>query len=116
MFTLDSRKAGEGKLACNCKSPNGKDTHVLISDNEDGTFTIDLNAKEPGVHSVHLEWDGKPVPGSPFMVRIMQAPDVGKVKVDGPGLKSGLLSKFLNNPYQYFSFSIVQATLLLLFR
>ena len=94
MFTLDGRKAGEGQLACRCKSPTGKDTYVLISDNKDGTFTIDLNAKEPGVHAVDLEWDGKTVPGSPFMVRIMQAPDVGKVKVHGPGLKSGLLSKF----------------------
>ena len=94
MFTLDGREAGEGQLTCRCKSPRGKDTYVLISDNKDGTFTVDLNAKEPGVHSVELEWDGKPVPGSPFMVRIMQAPDVGKVKVHGPGLKSGLISKF----------------------
>jgi len=90
MFTLDGRKAGGGQLTCRCKSPGGKDTYVLISDNKDGTFTIDLNAKEPGLHSVELEWDGKPVPGSPFMVRISQAPDVGKVKVHGPGLKSGL--------------------------
>lgn len=95
MFTLDGRKAGDGNLACSCKSPTGKDTHVLISDNGDGTFTVDLNAKEPGVHAVELEWDGNPVPGSPFMVRIMQAPDVGKVKVQGPGLISGLLSKCL---------------------
>lgn len=93
MFTLDGREAGEGHLVCRCKSPAGKDTQVLISDNKDGTFTIDLNAKEPGVHAVELEWDGKPVPGSPFMVRIMQAPDAGKVKVHGPGLKSGLISK-----------------------
>ena len=93
MFTLDGRKAGGGQLTCRCKSPGGKDTYVLISDNKDGTFTIDLNAKEPGLHSVELEWDGKPVPGSPFMVRISQAPDVGKVKVHGPGLKSGLRGK-----------------------
>ncbi len=92
-FTLDGRNAGDGKLACHCKSPSNKETYVLISDNKDGTFTVDLNASEPGVHSVELEWDGKPVPGSPFLVRIMQAPDASKVRVSGPGLSNGLLGK-----------------------
>ena len=61
----------------------------------DGTYTVDLNATEPGLHTVEVEWDEQPIPGSPFLVRIMQAPDVKKVRAHGPGLESGVLSKLL---------------------
>ena len=93
LFTLDGRKAGGGQPTCRCTSPEGVNTDVLISDNEDGTFTVNLNAKEPGLHSVDLEWDGKPVPGSPFMVSISEALDPGMVNAHGPGLKNGILGK-----------------------
>ena len=54
-----------------------------------------MNATEPGLHTVEVEWDEQPIPGSPFLVRIMQAPDVKKVRAHGPGLESGVLSKLL---------------------
>ena len=105
MFTLDGRKAGGGQPTCRCTSPDGVNTDVLISDNEDGTFTVNLNAKEPGLHNVDLNWDGKPVPGSPFMVSISEALDAGMVKAVGPGLRNGLLGKF----------SLLSATIILAF-
>ena len=93
MFTIHTIKGSGGQPTCHCTSPEGRNTDVLISDNKDGTFTIDVDAKELGLHSVDLEWDSRPVPGSPFMVRISQAIDAGKVKAHGPGLTSGLLGK-----------------------
>ena len=56
---------------------------------------MDLNATEPGLHTVEVEWDNAPIPGSPFLVRIMQAPDVKKVRAFGPGLESGLIGKYI---------------------
>ena len=93
IFKLHRRKVDGGQPTCRCTSAEGVNTDVLISDNKDGTFTIDVDAKEPGLHSVDLEWDSRPVPGSPFMVHISQAIDAEKVKADGPGLKSGILGK-----------------------
>ena len=65
--------------------------NLFYNNNEqDGTYTVDLNASEPGLHTVEVEWDGQPIPGSPFLVRIMQAPDMKKVRAYGPGLDSGV--------------------------
>eukprot|EP00794_Sanderia_malayensis_P010826 gene10826-11978_t len=93
-FTLDSRNAGDGKLNCQCISPSGKATVVSVADNHDGTYTVDLNATEAGVHHVKLDWDGQPVPGSPFQVKIMQSANPDRVKVYGPGLDNGLLGDY----------------------
>jgi len=97
LFTLDGSKAGPGQLSCRCRSPTGTMTYVYITDNKDGTYTVDLNATEPGLHTVEVEWDNAPIPGSPFLVRIMQAPDVKKVRAFGPGLESGLIADFQGN-------------------
>lgn len=94
LFTLDGRNAGPGQLSCRCRAPSGKMTYVLISDNKDGTYTVDLNACEPGLHTVEVEWDAQTIPGSPFLVRILQAPDEKKVRVYGPGLVSGVIDSF----------------------
>uniref|UniRef100_A0A7M5XC80 Uncharacterized protein n=1 Tax=Clytia hemisphaerica TaxID=252671 RepID=A0A7M5XC80_9CNID len=96
-FHLDGRNAGPGQLSCRCRAPSGQMTYVLISDNKDGTYTVDLNASEPGLHTVEVEWDGQPIPGSPFLVRIMQAPDMKKVRAHGPGLLSGIINQFNGN-------------------
>ena len=105
LFKLDGRKAGPGRLSCKCKAPSGKTTAVRILDNADGTYNIDLNAKEPGTHTVELDWDGQPVPGSPFAVKISQSPDVGKVKCYGPGLKNGVLGKSNRKILVFWTFS-----------
>lgn len=94
LFTLDGRNANPGELSCQCRAPSGKFTYVLISDNKDGTYTVDLNASEPGLHTVDVEWNKEPIPGSPFLVRIMQAPDEKKVRVYGPGLRSSIIDTF----------------------
>ena len=94
LFTLDGRRAGPGELSCRCRAPSGKMTYVSISDNKDGTYTVDLNACEPGLHTVEVEWDGESIPGSPFLVRIMQSADSKMVHVYGPGLSCGMMDSF----------------------
>lgn len=95
LFTLDGRNAGaHGQLTCRCRAPSGQLTYVMMTDNNDGTYTVDLNACEHGQHMVEIDWGGKPIPGSPFSVKIMQSPDERKVKAFGPGLISGVLETF----------------------
>ena len=94
IFTADGRNAGPGHLSCRCRAPSGEMTHVLISNNNDGTHAVDVNASVAGLHKVHVEWDSEAVPGSPFFVKIMQAPDASKVRVYGPGLTAGIVDTF----------------------
>ena len=82
------------QLTCRCYAPSGSQRNVWLTENLDGTYTIDLNTYEPGLHTVEVEWDGSPVPGSPFLIRIMQSTDEQKVRAYGPGLSSGVLGKF----------------------
>lgn len=79
------------QLVCQCITPSGKTAYCLVSDNHDGTYTVDINASEPGVHTVDVELNGKKIPGSPFLVRIVQAADKKKVLLYGNGLGSTLL-------------------------
>lgn len=90
LFTVDGRNSPRGELSCRCEAPSGKVSYVLINDNKDGTYIIDLNVKEYGTHNVEISWDGKPVKGSPFMVRI--APTT--VLLTGRGLTSGVIDTF----------------------
>jgi len=80
-------------LVCLCKTPSDKTAYCLVTDNHDGTYTVDINASEPGVHTVDVELGGKKIPGSPFLVRIVQAADKKKVLLYGNGLSSGLLDE-----------------------
>lgn len=72
-----------------------------------------MNASEPGLHTVEVEWDGQPIPGSPFLVRIMQAPDMNKVRAYGPGLESGVIGILF---YQLFSIKPQLVSILYFFR
>jgi len=81
-------------LVCFCKTPSGKQAYGLLTNNKDGTFTVDINASEPGMHVIDILNDGKKVPGAPFLVNIIQAVDKKKVLFYGKGLQGGLLSEF----------------------
>ena len=65
-----------------------------------------MNASEPGLHTVEVEWDGQPIPGSPFLVRIMQAPDMNKVRAYGPGLESGVIGICFINYFLFYKTTI----------
>ena len=81
-------------LNCDCITPSGKHSTPVIRDNHDGTYTVDVKADEPGVHAIDVELDGSKIPGSPYMVRIVQAADKKKVHFYGKGIESGLLDNF----------------------
>ena len=91
LFTIDGRNADRGRLNCWCRAPSGMMTYLLIVDNKDGTYTVDLNTCEVGMHTVEIEWDDVPIPASPFQVKIYKVPQVRKIRVYGPGLNSQVI-------------------------
>lgn len=80
------------RLVCQCQSPSGFLSTGLAHENGDGTFTLDVNATEPGIHRVMIFLDGKAIPGSPFCVRILQSAVKEQVHMYGPGLESGIIA------------------------
>lgn len=52
-----------------------------------------LNNSYSGPHDVVVDFDGVPVPGSPFKVGVDEGCDPSKVKAYGPGLEKGMTNK-----------------------
>ena len=81
-FNINSKDAGPGQLYVRCQGPS-KDCDVTVFDNKDSTFQVQIFPTEVGNHLVYVEWGGRPVHGSPFLVRVGQPPDPSKVRVYG---------------------------------
>lgn len=92
-FSINSKDAGPGQLYVRCQGPT-KDCDCTVFDNKDSTYQVQIFPSEVGNHLVYVEWGGRPVHGSPFLVRVGQPPDPSKVRVYGPGLENGLLRNF----------------------
>lgn len=54
-----------------------------LTDNEDGTYTVDYEAPRSGKHSCTLRYDGEQVPSTPVKFNVVPNVDVSKIKVDG---------------------------------
>ncbi|XP_067205883.1 filamin-A isoform X3 [Linepithema humile] len=82
-FNIDCREAGPGKLDVKLVSPEGRELPISLTDNEDGTYTVDYMPPQPGNYTVNLNYGGLKVPQCPIKVNVQPHVDVSKVKVDG---------------------------------
>lgn len=82
-FNINCREAGPGELKVDMKTPDNHDLPISLTDNEDGTYTVDYVAPDPGTYTVNLNYGGLKVPKSPLKVNVQPRVDVSKVKVDG---------------------------------
>ncbi|XP_057217396.1 filamin-B isoform X2 [Triplophysa rosa] len=95
-FSVDARalnRAGGKHIKAQVKSPSGDDTDCVISDNGDGTYSVEYTPFENGVHSVAVLYDDTPVPKSPFKVEVGEGCDPSRVQAKGPGLEEALTDK-----------------------
>ena len=68
-FTVDATKAGKADLKVKMTSPSkGKDGVLTVTDNQDGTHTVQHVPEAIGTHSFDVTWSGKTVPESPVKV------------------------------------------------
>jgi len=93
-MTSPPEKTSEFQPKVVCKAPSGKRVHGELTYNEDGTYSIEINASESGMYLVDVRNNGVKVPGSPFKVNIVQAADSKKIMLHTKGLRSGLLEDF----------------------
>ncbi|XP_075265778.1 filamin-B-like [Convolutriloba macropyga] len=92
-FGVDTRAAVPGELKLHCMGPK-KEAKVDVIDNCDGTYSVNLQPKEPGKHVLEIKYDNEHIQNSPYLVRISGPPDPSKCRVYGPGLEHGVLSTF----------------------
>ncbi|XP_066996805.1 filamin-A isoform X2 [Anabrus simplex] len=82
-FNIDCREAGQGDIQMALTSESGVDVPLRVTDNKDGTFTVDYCANQPGLYTATIVYGGIQIPKSPIRVPIQPHVDVSKIKVDG---------------------------------
>ncbi|XP_075690052.1 filamin-B isoform X2 [Rhinoderma darwinii] len=98
-FSVDTKGAGgQGKVDVKITSPSKKSVPCLVEPViGKECSSVKYIPKEEGVYDVEVNYDGNPVPGSPYSVEATLPPDPTKVKASGPGLKGGLVG----NPAEF---------------
>uniref|UniRef100_A0A8C9T6A5 Filamin C n=1 Tax=Scleropages formosus TaxID=113540 RepID=A0A8C9T6A5_SCLFO len=94
-FVVNTRGAGgQGKVDVKITSPSRRPIPCKV---ESGTandiHTVKYIPPEEGPYKVDINYDGNPLPGSPFAVEGVMPPDPSKVRAYGPGLKGGIVGK-----------------------
>ncbi|CAH8606745.1 unnamed protein product [Schistosoma rodhaini] len=91
-FTVDASAIdshSEGTVTAVLTGPdNGKSACQVLS-NKDGTYVCNYTPLEEGQHKIHVNYEGLPVPGSPFHINVIPGCDPNRVKAYGPGLENG---------------------------
>ncbi|XP_062347484.1 filamin-C [Cinclus cinclus] len=83
-FTVETRGAGTGGLGLAIEGPS--EAKMSCKDNKDGSCAVEYVPFMPGDYDVNITFGGRPIPGSPFRVRVRDAVDASKVTCSGPGL------------------------------
>ncbi|XP_032219787.2 filamin-A isoform X1 [Nematostella vectensis] len=85
-FTVFAQGAGLGKLGVQVYGPGKTEQEVVVKDNEDHTYSCRYVPNTPGKYDVHVKWNGRHIPKSPFRVEVSSDLDAGKAYAKGPGL------------------------------
>ena len=87
-FTIDMRKAGEGKLNVGMGGP--VNTPLTIKDQANNVVRCEYTPTVAGEYVVDIQYEGIHVPNSPVHVHVKPAKDSNAVRAYGPGLEPGL--------------------------
>ncbi|XP_037107046.1 filamin-B isoform X2 [Syngnathus acus] len=81
-----------GQVTGQVLMPSGKSAQPLITDNLDGTVTVQYSPTEAGLHEMHIKYNGVHIPESPlqFYVNRSSSPSVTAY---GAGLSYGVANK-----------------------
>ncbi|XP_030585128.1 filamin B a isoform X2 [Archocentrus centrarchus] len=92
-FTVDARsltRRGGDHIKAEVRTSSGALTDCVVTDQADGTYSVEYTPFENGDHSVQVLYDDTPVPKSPFRVSVSEGCDPSRVVATGPGLQQGL--------------------------
>jgi len=91
-FTIFVQGGSIGNLSVAFEGPSKPE--INFKDNKDGSVEVSYTPRVPGDYKIHLNYDSKPVKGSPFYLKISGDEEntrkvVNLIKCGGPGLKEG---------------------------
>ncbi|XP_027200604.2 filamin-A-like [Dermatophagoides pteronyssinus] len=98
-FIVDARSAGSGELIPQIKDEKGNDVPTAVTDHQNGQYTVEYTAPNPGKYKVNATFAGKQIPKLPVDVNVTPAADVSKVKIEGlePNQYSSCINSFTVN-------------------
>ena len=82
-MSVDTSKAGAGKLTATCNGDKSGTVPCTVTDEGAGKQRVAFNPPAPDVYWVNVYWNDTEVPRSPFRVSTIPT-DAGRVRVDGP--------------------------------
>ncbi|XP_030274937.1 filamin-B-like isoform X1 [Sparus aurata] len=82
----------KGEITGEVLMPSGKSAQPLITDNLDGTVTVQYSPTEAGLHEMHIKYNGTHIPESPLQFYVNHASSPS-VTAYGPGLSYGVANK-----------------------
>jgi filamin len=93
-FTVNTSKAGTGKLSVKAIGPDGVPARVFTAKSgRPGVYDISIDALRHGKHRVSVKWSNQHIPSSPFQIKVFPGADSRKCIAHGPGLEDGLVGK-----------------------
>ena len=91
-FSLKPQSEEAGELAVVARSKMHGITPGVVK-HKDGNYLCSVDLKHPGQYAVEVTWNGSPIEGTPFNVKVIQTPKPEKVTVEGPGLQDGYIGQ-----------------------
>ena len=93
-FTVDTSKAGTGKLSVKAIGPERASARVFIAETDHhGVYDISIEVPRHGRYRVSAKWSNQHIPYSPFEIKVFPGADPRKCIAHGPGLEDGWVGK-----------------------
>lgn len=88
-FSIDACQAGAGNLEI-IVSVNGRNVPNYVQSEGNAKFRVNFKPTEPQMHMISVKFNGEPVPGSPYYVRVT---DSSQSVITGSSLRMTSLSR-----------------------
>ncbi|XP_054168385.1 filamin-C-like [Oppia nitens] len=88
-FSIDASAAGAGNLEI-IVSANGRNVPNYVQSEGNAKFRVNFKPTEPSTHVLSVKFNGEPVPGSPYLVKVV---DSTQSIVSGQALRMASLAK-----------------------
>ena len=93
-FNINTKNAGgRGNLEVKIIAPSNKIVYARVTDMGKDQHQVDWTPIDEGSYRIDVLYDGQLVPGAPWLIEAVMSPDPTKVRVYGPGLRSGVVKE-----------------------
>lgn len=93
-FNITTTNAGgRGNLEVKIIAPTNKIVYARVTEVSKDFHQVDWTPIDEGSYRIDVLYDGQLIPGAPWLIEAVMSPDPTKVRVYGPGLRSGVVKE-----------------------